>query len=68
MSVRELDESQKVLCRLNLSELHADKDQSNESVLLTTSTDQERISLLHAKIEVYEQMLGAGYRMRCITR
>lgn len=68
VSVRELDESQKVLCRLNLQEIST-CDETRESMLLSSNDD--KINLLHAKTEVYELLHtaeGQSYQMRCIHR
>lgn len=73
MSVRELQESQKMLCKFNIREgsttagAPSSKGASNNSSLLVGS--DEKIDLWLAKYEVYEiisPMTGGSYRMRCL--
>ena len=64
MSVRELQESQKMLCKLILKE-HSLQSSTD------TAVNDERIDLWTAKIEVYEVIKpmgngGSSYRMRCL--
>ena len=74
MSVRELRESQKVMCKLNLYNAAAAShqgDQSNDSSILLTSSDDAKIDLWTAEIEVYEVVKpsnGDSYRLRCLHK
>ena len=69
MSVRELEESQEMVCRLNLVESSSQRgmSKSSESTLLAASDD--KVDLWSAKTEVYEVIQpkrGNSYRMRCL--
>ena len=68
MSVRELEESQKMLCTLNLvDEAGSSRDMSSDENLLAST--EERVDLWSAKTEVFEVIRndkGENYRMRCL--
>ena len=74
MSVRELDESQKMLCRFNLCEIDSKSRGASTvdvSTLLVNNTNEEKIDFLSAKIEVFEVIKPTRggsklYRMRCL--
>ena len=73
MSVRELDESQKMLCRFNLCEIDSKSRGASTvdaNVLLVNNTSEEKIDFLSAKIEVFEVIKPTRgskvYRMRCL--
>ena len=71
MSVRELEESQKMICRLNIREpspLSRGQSTTDGNSLIISDAD-EKIDMWAAKIEVYEvikPLKGAEYRMRCL--
>ena len=68
MGVCELQESQKMLVRLNLCEGSSNFNGSEGSTLLVGDSD-DKIDLWSAKIEVYEVIRphkGNTYRMRCL--
>ena len=77
MSVRELDESQKMLCRFNLCEIDSKSRGASTvdagSALLVNNSNEEKIDFLSAKIEVFEVIKPTRgtsgskvYRMRCL--
>ena len=78
MSVRELQESQKMLCRFNLCEVSTQsRGQSTvdgSAALMvdtsaTSNTNEEKLDFLSAKVEVFEvirPIQGSEYRMRCL--
>ena len=71
MSVRELEESQKMLCTFKLREpgpISLAQSTTDGSALIV-SNDDEKIDMWAAKIEVFEvirPIKGAEYRMRCL--
>ena len=73
MSVRELEESQKMLCKFNLCETDThSRGQStvDGNALLVNTINDEKIDFLSAKIEVFESIRSINgsknYRMRCL--